>query len=820
MKHLVEQLKQWFFDKAKPALAKIEKREVVESFEKQADSLDKQLEQQSELFQICVLGQARVGKSTLINTLVADTGIVVPSGGGDGPLTANALCISYGESKCFEVQYHGKKIINQIRFVLEAKQRKAKQESGEIDGQGDADDQTVLDEIADFIKGTDEDKKSATDESIKRAKILVTGSQNEIRTLEYLVDAMCYIQGIEARYNSDFSNDDMKRLQDVRQAVEIGSKRDPKGRSYARIFEDLPEKNFAEELRKHACGCLAPLIVDMKIQWPSEILKGGLEFIDLPGIGIHNDIYESITSKFLRDKAKAIMLVTDSGGLRKNDAVLLRDSGFLNRLLHSGDDPTSDPVSLIVAVVKIDDVASENWRNDKEQNGGKALWTKVQHFDKIAKSLRDAVKRQLHEYLSDVWSTTDSEMQTGKNAVIARLCEGVQVFPLSAPQYRLIVEFNNEPDADIDERPFLKTEDASQIPALRTEITKIAQCYYRERELRLSGAVNRFFGQLRTRLVIAKEQLNLSDKHDAEENRQKVEIELNEFLTPQKDEFNARRGSFRNYLRETIPLQIADKVTIAAQKAQYEIFGYLEEMSTYPWATIRAAVRRSGTFIGARDINLPRDFSLRFEEPVAQVWSSHILRGLRDQTKQFANYQAEAVSEVLDWARKNKIKVTTKLLEALVDDVNQQRARLNAVGKEAIEELREQIRSELIRKIEGPIRKRCEKFVADGKDIGSGVKIRMLEMIKTLSKEIVDVASLPAKNLLTTRFKDVEKEIVMAFNQHHNPLDDAASALLQKFEYAQDRDRKKEEEIQSLIQAAEDAVPVEFLQLASLNENN
>ena len=41
---------------------------------------------------------------------------------------------------------------------------------------------------------------------------------------------------------------------------------------------------------------------------------------------------------------------------------LLRTSGYWDRLVGAADDPESDPCSLIIAVTKVDDVASEEWR--------------------------------------------------------------------------------------------------------------------------------------------------------------------------------------------------------------------------------------------------------------------------------------------------------------------------------------------------------------------------------------------------------------------------------------------------------------------------
>jgi predicted GTPase len=67
---------------------------------------------------VCFLGAAGVGKSTLINALVAGRDVILPAGG-VGPLTAEATRVCHARERQFRVAYHPPGKLNNLLFVLE-----------------------------------------------------------------------------------------------------------------------------------------------------------------------------------------------------------------------------------------------------------------------------------------------------------------------------------------------------------------------------------------------------------------------------------------------------------------------------------------------------------------------------------------------------------------------------------------------------------------------------------------------------------------------------------------------------------------------------
>ena len=208
-------LKNWYEQFARPFLRRVEPERVAE-FD---DDLDR-LRNASEILDVpsafCFLGSSGVGKSTLINALVAEGQQVVPSGG-VGPLTAQALIIQHSVKPGFRATYHPAKHLNQMAFGLQQSHR-------HLLAQGDQappSDQTVAEgPSGDGIdRGDDDSSDSKATQFRKQAALLIRGKQDADVEVRYLLDGLRSILGQDLIYDSKFLNDDARRIERLRRRL-------------------------------------------------------------------------------------------------------------------------------------------------------------------------------------------------------------------------------------------------------------------------------------------------------------------------------------------------------------------------------------------------------------------------------------------------------------------------------------------------------------------------------------------------------------------------------------------------------------------------
>lgn len=792
---------QWYRKYIRPFFGDHEPDKLAE-FDKDCQKVEEIEADLQKQLPVCFLGGSGVGKSTLINALVFGKDSYIPSGG-IGPLTAQALTVCYGEQPSFEVHYHSVDKINQVVFGLEmnyqaqlgcqeGKDAEVKPEDLGLDVSGDEE----TSQLISLANDNTDDKDKRIVEIRKQAALMITGNQDAARDLPYLIDALLLAYGRPARYGSQILPDDQERIKGIQNALQYGKNKRPL------VCSEGSDPNFRNLLREHATGYLAPLIRDLKVKWDVEVLKGGLTLVDLPGVGVIGDVKAEVTEKWIREHAKAIVLVVDTRGVRETEAELLRNSGFLNRLLHAAHDPSSDPVVLMVAVTHTDKIAEEEYLNNRTNAPSKK---RADYLAEVCDKVRGGIATQVEEQLTNIWKATTG-LSDAKAEVVKEIIAKLQVHPVSAPQYRQFLM------DDEDAKPFIKTAEQSNIPQMLDALRHVLQIRAADRQQHLKAEERRFFNRLRARIIVIKTQWE-------EETRAEVEaVEMREalaqFIETEKLrlDFSNRQGAFREFLKSTLPARIEKVVTDASVSARKEVFAFLSGLKNVPWNTLRAAVTRGGAFYGSRNINLPRDFALRFEEPIAEVWGKTLLREIRKRTKEHADDSVKHVERILSWAKQQGAKVKTNVLEAQVEVIKADAQKINAVGKEAVDELREEIKNSLIKKIESPIRNRCKNFVEKNQHIGSGVKMRILDLFSELADKTIEAATDPAIELLTERFRRVEKQILDVFNEHqeyNDPITAASNAIVTSHEEKLRRsDNKKRETVLGALETVISKCPL------------
>lgn len=779
-----QDLLSWFEQSARPFMERHAKERLA-ALENDYKRL-KTLLGESDDVTVCFLGNSGIGKSTLLNALAAGDKQVLPAGG-IGPLTAQATEVHYSEVPSFQVTYHARGHLWKMAFALEQRlthQRKG----GKKEPASKKSESSPVEDGDDFFKQLDEDSRKeaiayAQHESsdpdapnhdplegyIKQAKQIVTGNQFSEKQLPYLVDALRQACGYKPRWQAAFDKEDLERIARIQSVIQLTKE----NRTHQRKQEDDP-RAFLEDMKTHAAGFLSPLIERIAVGWPSEVLKSGVVLVDLPGVGIASDSYRDVTKHYVREVARAVILVVDRAGPTESTVELLKSSGYWDRLVGAADDPESDPCSILIAVTKVDDVAEEEWRNQPKDDAVPKL-KKREVFARLVEDFKPRMRSQISDQLGKIGDSNNESVQAARQQARKTILDTLQIHPVSAPELRkLLLE-------DEDDRAFLSDIEQTGVPQLQSSLSALALQERESRKEQIRVVYERLSKILVNELSMINGQWRERDR--AADEAEKLELALEAILNPKRKEYDLRVGSFREFLDETVQAKIVALVLEARSVAEAEVNSYLWGLRGAHWATLRAAVRRGGCFYGSRAINLPDDIANYFQEPMAAVWGQKLLKDIRKRTSEFSTDIASIVEEICEWANENGgTQVNKELLENQKTRISGQAAQMKQVGKEAVDELREIVKTKLMAVIRKPIAVACEKFVADGDDIGPGVKSRIVDLFGKLARTATLSTQKPAIEILQHNFAQVREEIQTSFGQWGDPVQETADLIVERHE--------------------------------------
>ncbi len=768
----IAKLQAWYKDQARPFL----ETESADRVPVLDAAFGRLVAQSVPELPICFLGAAGAGKSTLLNAIAGGHLAIVPQGG-VGPLTAQATLIRFGHERRFRATYLSAKRLNNLLAALEwshiAELKRTGAAGPDLDGDIDVEDWNEVEdatqpelETGDAVP-PDVNLRAKVEGYERQACLMILGTQYPSPTPDprYLMEALRSCLGQRSRWGLPIRSEDEARVARIRSVLAAGDGYELAAGANLRAFLD--------DLHVHAAGYLAPLIRSLEVWWDAEPLRHGLVLVDLPGVGVANDEYRRVTAEWIR-KARAVVLVVDRSGVTEASAELLRSTGFLNSLLHEGLDPGVDAATLIVAAVKLDLVANDDWTAERDRLGHAARrWGG--HFDDVCGRMIEVIRGQVRQELEKLSGDGADSTRDAREGVAQRVLERLQVFPLTPYEYRKFLR------KDEDDHSKVRSVDESRVPQFVDWLASIG----REREARLQArALERYADALtRTRGIveIVLEQWRAGER--AAEEAVRLRNELMVVARPLEDQILVRQGQFRQLIRDGMPREIKLHTQNAANDARKDILKHLRKYENYHWATLRAAVRKGGTFVGAKQIDLPNELTLRFEEPIAVVWSQKILAELRRATRQIAEDYADLVGKIVDWAREQGGRVRPAVVEALHTELKAQSREVADVGKEAIADLKERVKTDIYAHVEAEVRKGCQTFVRRSRDVGPGVRNRMITFLREdLADAIVTAAQPAAQKVLETNFKRVEKEIMEALSRVPNPIQQAVDSIVSEHE--------------------------------------
>ena len=776
---------------------------LVPQVDTEAVRLDRLLQRSTETV-LCFLGQSGIGKSTLINAIVAEGKAILPAGG-TGPLTAIATRVRFNDQPYFRVRYQRPAKLRGILLSLEGELFRRGQLSATDALPTDVLDQPWLLEEEDRGDLADENQAASPPPEgppsermnvmLHAAQVLVKGATAEYVDRLGLSTALRFALGLDYRGHIDEA--DRERLRDIAEALSFA-----KTDSWRTVRQTSERDIFASLLEKHTAGSLAPLVAEIEVGWPSPALSGGVVLVDLPGVGIAGDDYQQATHTYVRQQARGVIIVIKRG-ITQDEIDLIRTSGLWERMLLASGDPDADPCDLIIVRTSVDEVVETRVSDEADDAEVADVYSSV-----IAEA-SDNVRRQAaaeFRRLSGL-ETDDAELREAREKTVEDVVARLDIHPVSAVDYRKLANRNQ------------------RFPAVATNAEQTGIPALRKRLFELGTQNNANLDRLRLELAeriaamansaLDQELAALADGRREKEELDRLRDDLARFLGPKRVEYANRQGEFREFLAVTATLLIDRLVEKARADAQKSVVRYLAELSSAPWATLRAAVVRGGAFHGKRKIDLADDIAQLFQEPVAAIWGSKtgLLKEIRKRTYEFGVITQELIGESLDWGSQqsgdlafgDSLDATRRAAAALSDQLGQ-------VGQDASDDLRRAVRDRLLEVTKPAIAKACKRFVERGDAAGPGVKRRMVGLFADLAEDSVDRAGSVATKLLLERFVGVRGDISAVFTQWGDPFDAIVNAIA-PHEFTGDANKRSElsHRLQSLRLGQRDTAVAEVI---------
>ncbi len=701
------------------------------------------------------LGESQVGKSSIINALVGQR--VLPSGG-VGPLTASATTIAYSARPLVRVRYHARKRINEFRFALQG----YLQSLGELSPTGGdpppetpeagSDDATPTSfATMDFSKANEGTDDGPTDERrrmgeylVKQARLMLGAPDTMPRTnVFHLVRALAAKDETSVAVPAD--PDLRERVAHIRRLLDRSEE----------FTRETPEpRKFGDEVRARAAGWMSPLIAELHVSLDLPLLSLA-QIIDLPGVGVVGDPAGRVAEEFVRKEADALVIVMRNNGVTEQVAGLLERTGVISRLLWSNQS-AAPPIHVAIAVTRLDDVAKDEWRKRvvEARENGASTPRRDEVFRELSDQMATVVRRQVADALmsSHEFDDLSPELRAQREHVVRMLSEAMEVVCVSAPDYLGILE-------GFEDDCFLRDKDETNIPHLVGQITNLAGRATKARAERLADAFAGFGDGVVRSLRLQEHALR-----DRKAARTAADARFRSALAvaaePLKAEAVRHRREFMDFLKTSMPERFDTLSESAADRARKRLKKQKGDGARLRWATLNAALVRTGAFNGAVHIDYPGDLTRAFVDVIAGSWEKDVVAEVRVAFRRLCEADAELVQSLSESAAgildTDELRVTSRDLQQQIRDQ----------GKVAIswtqaqlEELSEDVRKKLADVVGRPIERSCLNARKAGDNHGTGARDSILEVFDIGGKEAIEKARAACVEILGEHVEKLRRSL-------------------------------------------------------------
>lgn len=474
-----------------------------------------------------------------------------------------------------------------------------------------------------------------------------------------------------------------------------------------------------------------PLIRRVSISGPFEVLRDGLELIDLPGLNDPNPVREQIARDCLR-KAEFIWLIFGTGrGLTREVVDLMKDQGFLNQIVLDG------KVSALAFIgTRADDFVPELER--------RALALPEEADLEQIRSLReDMIRQQIQQQLSELtlWFGNRYKVSAQSSDIlnlIARTLQQSPVFLTSALSHLVQLGWLPENSTRFNQPQ------QSGVPQLHDYMQEIvAEHGLKARKKLIRSQFQQMNQEIRRLLETLRHRQALRELDPA----QQAALRLSQLQQEQLKALNDIEAELKDSLRLK-QIQFEKQWLYAFSDLQHRLEPLSERWQELNWQYLQRAVRDKGRYSSPRtglSVDLTRDVLGFFETEVALDWYDFFQHRLLKVTD-----QAQAlVSGLLEQSGQRAVELTAAHpeLSARLESLTQHGLSILSEqtfrSRRKLESLIRDIQRRIALMLESNLRTELEPlFSQAGALSGTGVKGQIISALESgLQQALPEISS-------------------------------------------------------------------------------